>query len=126
MLLDPLGVGTIRNDDFCARGHGYWKTHTEVWPVAELELGGVWYGAKQLLEHLRYNGSDAASKLARHLLATKLNLAMGSDPVILPVVEEADAFLEIFPPGSKPGGSDRQLANAIKDDLDDYNDGRCD
>ncbi|MCP4654242.1 MAG: DUF11 domain-containing protein, partial [bacterium] len=126
VLLDSLGVGTIRNDDFCALGHGYWKNHTEAWPVDELEIGGIWYGADQLLEHLRYNGSDAASKLARHLVATKLNLAMGSDPVILPVVEEADAFLEIFPPGSNPRGSDRQLANAIKDDLDDYNDGKCD
>ncbi|MCP4548089.1 MAG: hypothetical protein GY835_16620, partial [bacterium] len=27
VLLDPLGIGTIRNDDFCARSHGYWKNH---------------------------------------------------------------------------------------------------
>ncbi|MCP4654749.1 MAG: hypothetical protein GY856_04935 [bacterium] len=46
--------------------------------------------------------------------------------VHLLVVKEADAFLEILPPGSNPRGSDRQLANAIKDDLDDYHDGESD
>ncbi|MCP4655865.1 MAG: hypothetical protein GY856_10655 [bacterium] len=30
------------------------------------------------------------------------------------------------PPGSNPRGSDRQLANATKDDLDDYHDGESD
>ncbi|MCP4654873.1 MAG: hypothetical protein GY856_05570 [bacterium] len=46
--------------------------------------------------------------------------------VIQPVVEKADAFLEIFPSVRDPRGSDQQSANAIKDDFDDYNDGRCD
>ncbi len=54
-------------------------------------------------------------------MATKLNLVKGSDPTILPVVEAADAFLEIYPPGSDPRGEARQEGNAIKDDLDAYN-----
>ncbi|MCP4663219.1 MAG: hypothetical protein GY856_48120, partial [bacterium] len=121
VLLDPLGVGTILNDDFCPRSHGYWKNHTELWPVDWLELGGVEYGFEELLAFLKYKGKDASSKLALQLVATKLNLVQGSDPRILPVVEEADVFLELYPPGSDPRGEARQEANAIKDDLDDYN-----
>ncbi|MCP4661333.1 MAG: hypothetical protein GY856_38510 [bacterium] len=37
------------------------------------------------------------------------------------VVAAADAFLELYPPGSDPRGETRQEANAIKDDLDEYN-----
>ncbi len=121
VLLDPVGVGTIVNDDFCARSHGYWKNHTEVWPVDWLVLGGVEYDAAELLAMLKYKGPDASSKLALQLVATKLNLAQGSDPIVVPTVEEADAFLAEYPPGSDPRGSERQEANRIKDELDDYN-----
>ena len=46
---------------------------------------------------------------------------MGSDPYILPVVDDADAFLAVFPPGSSPQGADQQQADAIRDVLDAYN-----
>ena len=49
----------------------------------------------------------------------------GSPPFILPRVADADAFLAVFPPGSDPRGDDRQLANAIKDELDAYNSLEC-
>jgi hypothetical protein len=57
----------------------------------------------------------------RRLVATKLNLVRGSDPWIVPVVEAADAFLELYPPGSDPRGDARKDAIAIKNDLDAYN-----
>ena len=101
-------TAAILNDDFCPRSPGFWKNHPEDWPVDYLVLGGVEYGAAELLELLEYNGPDAASKLARQLVATKLNLAVGSDPFIVPVVEEADLFLVDFPPGSNPRGVDDQ------------------
>ncbi|MCP4660276.1 MAG: hypothetical protein GY856_33160, partial [bacterium] len=69
-------------DDFCPRSHGYWKNHTELWPVDWLVLGGMEYDAAELYALLRYNGRDAASKLALQLVATKLNLVRGSDPRI--------------------------------------------
>lgn len=126
VLLDPQGRGTILNDDACRRGPGYWKTHPEVWPVDYLVLGGVEYEKGTLLAFLSYNGSDAATRLAHHLTATKLNLAVGSDPSILPTVQEADAFLAAHPPGSDPKGSLRTEANRIKDILDVYNNSGCD
>ncbi len=53
--------------------------------------------------------------MARQLGATKLNLAVGSDPFILPTVKAADLFLVDFPPGSNPKGQDKQAALALKD-----------
>src|SRR6185436_10974221 len=52
VLADPQGKATIWNDDFCQRSPGYWKTHPAVWPVGELQLGGVWYYTSQLQSFL--------------------------------------------------------------------------
>ncbi len=120
VVLDPQGVGTILNDDFCPRSHGYWKTHTDVWPVYWLELGGVEYELEELLAFLEYKGPDASYHVALQLVATKLDLARGSDPFILPIVAEADAFLAAYPPGSDPRGEDREYGHWIKDQLDAY------
>ncbi len=79
---DGLAVGTILTDEFCQRGLGYWKNQTDEWPVDRLVLGGIEYESAGLLELLEYGGPDAASKLARELVATKLNLAAGSPPSI--------------------------------------------
>ncbi len=122
---DPRGDGRILNDDFCPRSPGYWKNHAELWPVDDLEIGGVRYDAMALLDLLNSGGSGASRKLARQLVATRLDLEVGSDPAILPTVEQADLFLIDFPPGSRPTGADRQTANALKNILDAYNNADC-
>ncbi len=119
--VDPRGEGLILNDDFCPRSPGFWKNHTELWPQDYLEIGGVEYSFEELLVFLDANARDATMALARQLVATKLNLLVGSDPFILPAVEAADLFLAEHPPGSNPKGEARQTANALKDELDDYN-----
>jgi len=121
VVLDPEGVGTILDDDFCQRSHGYWKTDEEVWPVDWLEMGGVEYEFEELMAFLEYNGPDATLVLAKQLVATKLNLARGSEPSILPVVEDADTFLAVYPPGSNPRGEDREYGLGLKTQLDSYN-----
>ena len=125
VLLDPRGEGLIVNDDFCARSPGFWKTHGELWPTDWLVLGGVEYDVAGLMEFLDYHGPDASTHLARQLVATRLNVLVGSDPDIRPVVEDADAFLAAFPPGSNPQKDDKKAANAIKDLLDAYNNPSC-
>jgi hypothetical protein len=120
-LTDPQAQGNILEDDFCQRSPGYWKTHRSAWPVADLQLGGVWYNDTQILSFLGYSGSDAATRLAHHLSATKLNLARGSEPSIVSMVEQADAFLDAHPPGSNPKEALLDQANTIKDALDAYN-----
>ncbi len=110
-------------DCFCPRTPGYWKNHQNDWPVQELQLGSVVYGADDLKFFLKHGdrAADASFKLARHLTAVKFNLLSGSDPSIEGVVADADAFLTLYPPGSDPQGADRDLAIAIKDQLDAYN-----
>lgn len=125
VLADPRGTGLILNDDFCSRSPGFWKTHPELWPSDHLTLGGVEHGTAALAAFLDASGSDATLSLARQLVATKLNLLVGSDAAILPTVAAADAFLAEHPPGSNPRGELRQQANALKDALDRYNNLDC-
>jgi hypothetical protein len=125
VLGDPLGLGTIVNDDFCARSPGFWKIHQEVWPVSWLVIGAVEYDAAGMLALLSYNGSDSSTHLARQLVATELNLRVGSDPAILPVVRQAHEILAAWPPGSKPTGAVKDQVDALKNQLDAYNNPGC-
>ncbi len=123
VLLDPQGLGVILNDDGCPRGAGYWKTHASAWPASTLLLGGVVYDSSSLMSFLASGGSDASMHLVRQLVATKFDLLTGSSPSILPVVNAADAFLVRFPPGSKPAGANKDQAESLKDQLENYNEG---
>ena len=92
-----------------------------MWHEYELPIGGTVYPAVGLLDLLRYGGPDAATKLARQLVAAKLNVLSGSDSSIEPVMDTADAFLVEFPPGSDPDGADQDYALMLRDLLEDYN-----
>ncbi len=111
----------------CPRTPGYWKNHPENWPVDSLELGGVVYDQATLMGFLNYldvdddDNMDMSMKLARQLTATKLSLLNGSDPSIQAVVDAADDFLTIYPPGSDPQGQAKDDGELLKDLLDDYN-----
>jgi hypothetical protein len=123
-LFNPAD-GIIYNDDFCGVSPEFWLTKPEMWPVDSLVLGGVEYDSATLLWLLGYSGSDVSHQLARELTATKLNLAVGSDPSIIPTVEAADDFLTRFPPGSQPTGRDKQDGRELVDELIPYNDSGC-
>lgn len=125
VLLDPHGLGVITNDDFCARSHGFWKNHLDLWPTDWLMIGGVEYATAGLEDLLNYHGPDGSHHLALQLVATKLNLLVGSDPAILATVEGADTFLAEHPPGSRPKKDLKREANRIKDRLDAYNNPSC-
>lgn len=120
------GVGT--------RTIGYWKTHDE-WPVEELTVGGQSYTRSEAQALLATpDGGDRSLALAKQLVATRLNLAAGTDDAcIAGVVADADAWLTAHPVGSGvTGGSAAWTTVAdggeggedLKDALDDYNNGR--
>ena len=113
------------NDDACARGLGWWKNHREDWPTDCLEVGGELLDGDALAALLASQGPDASLKLARHLTATKLNLEVGSEPSVLPVVEEADDFLAEHPPGSDLDREARRRALELKGLLEAYNEAGC-
>lgn len=69
----------------------------------------------------RYSARDQLAW--QQLVATKLSLAMGSPPSIVPTVEAADAYLVTYPPGTSVAGAVRAQADQLKSALDVYNNG---
>jgi hypothetical protein len=119
---------TVDPDEYaCPLSHGYWKTHLEVWPVDSLFLGELEYDDMSLLEllHMPTRG-DASINLAKQLIAAKLNLALGSEPdPIADTVDFADALIgaDLLPMGVRTRTALGQDMDAVKDILDDYNNG---
>jgi len=110
----------------CTFTQGYWKNHTEVWPVASLTLGTVNYTAAQLLEIFEQPaGGNKLTMLAHQLIAAKLSLANGADPsLVAATIASADALiggLVVKPIGS--GALPTNPANGYANTLDDFNNG---
>jgi hypothetical protein len=123
LLLDAKAVGRIVNDDFCQQARAWWVENVDAWPVDRLVVGAAELNQQELIDLLETGGGDHATRLAKALVTTKLNLAQGSDPRILSQVEAADAFLVEFPPGSDPRGPDAAKAKDLRRPLVRYNDG---
>lgn len=83
---------------------GFWKNHPDAWPVDALTLGAVTYSKEELLALMAQpaNG-DASIALAYQLIAAKLNVARGRNPIpaIQDAIATADSLLASFP-GSLP------------------------
>jgi hypothetical protein len=110
----------------CVFGFGYWKNHPQAWPVTELQLGNVTYTQDQLLSimHEPVRGNGLVS-LAHHLITAKLNVANGADPsCIQQTIADADALIgDLVVPPVGDGYLAPRDVNAIKDTLEDYNEG---
>jgi hypothetical protein len=110
----------------CAFGFGYWKNHPQAWPVTELQLGNVTYTQDQLLSimHEPVRGNGLVS-LAHHLITAKLNVANGADPsCIQQTIADADALIgDLVVPPVGDGHLAPRDVNALKDILEDYNEG---
>jgi hypothetical protein len=110
----------------CVFGFGYWKNHPQAWPVTELQLGNVTYTQEQLLaimhEPVRGNGLIS---LAHHLITAKLNVANGADPsCIQQTIADADALIgDLVVPPIGDGYLAPRDVGALKDTLEDYNEG---
>jgi hypothetical protein len=79
----------------CSYTIGFWKNHTDVWPVGSLTLGGVLYNQTELLAILNQAPKgDKTIILAHQLIGAKLNLENGADPTALgTTIADADAWL---------------------------------
>lgn len=112
------GTGTI----------GYWKNHASAWPVDSLILGAEVYTQQEAIDLLRTpTRGDASIQLGKQLVAAKLNVASGNYSFCVDdAIAEADALLADTPVGtlSKKDKDTKNAMNAIKDILDDYNNGR--
>ncbi len=104
---------------------GYWKNHEDAWPVDSLTLGIQTYSKSELLDILRSpSNGDASLILAKQLIAAKLNILAGADPVdIVPVIDEADMLLDglSIPAGISPSTEDGTRMVQLADILESYN-----
>ncbi len=122
--------GTLRVSTFSAEcTQGFWKNHPDVWPptATPMLLGTVSYTAAQLMDIFQTpaQGNGLVS-LAHQLIATKLNLANGSDPLPLgSTIADADALIggQVVPPVGA-GSLDPQQTDALTQVLDNFNNGR--
>ena len=123
--LTEQATGTILDDDACPLRASAWAGNGDLLPL-RLALGGIVYQRPELVAFLSApnGGPDVTLDLARELTATRLNLMIGSDPVILPTAAAADAYLAAHPPGSGPGDDDRPLGQQLSNQLAFYNRGR--
>jgi hypothetical protein len=119
--LTEQAVGVILDDDSCPLSSSAWAANADLLPL-RLALGGVVYEHPELVAFLVVDsGRDVTLDVARELVATRLNLRMGTHPSILPIADMADTFLATHPPGSTPGGEDLQLGKELSDELKRYN-----
>jgi len=105
-LAGTSGGGVFRSvqatTGVCPRPLTNWRTNPVFWPVNTLTLGSQSYDQAELLAILNTRSgaegeTDVSLILAHQLIASKLNLADGSDPApVMRTIEEADELLSRF------------------------------
>lgn len=88
-------VGSDGGGGDCTFTQGFWKNHSDAWPVSSLTLGTVTYTQAQLLDifDMPVKGNGLIS-LAHQLIAAKLNVANGAtSPTIAATIAAADALI---------------------------------
>lgn len=122
----PTKTPTPTPPQSCTLTQGYWKNHPESWPVSSLFLGSVSYTKPQLINIFNQPvAGNGLVSLAHQLIATKLNIATGSDSTpIFGVVTTADVLIgsRVVPPVGS-GFLSPAITSGLIDSLDKYNSG---
>ena len=107
---------------------GYWKNHPDAWPVESITIGGNTYTKEAAIRMIDSPiRGDKTITLFKALVATKLNLLMGTNSsCIADITAMADAWMKENPYGSwVPGSDDRwKVGEPLYWSLDDYNNGK--
>jgi len=125
----PTPTPTPTPAGVCPLTQGYWKNHSNAWPVTSLMLGSQTYTQAELLNILNTPGrGDASIILAKQLIAAKLNIAAGSDPTpVSSTITHADSLLSMFsgklPYHVAPSSTIGQMMVSDANTLDNYNNG---
>lgn len=113
-----VGTGTI----------GYWKNHSEAWPVESITIGGKTYTKAQAISKMQQAvAGDKTVSMFSQLVAAKLNVLLGNvSSCIADTITAADAWLVKYPFGSCVSGSSYAwyVGEPLHNKLDDYNNGR--
>ncbi len=87
--IDCGGGGTA----VCAHRPGWWRRHGDDWPVDGLMVAAQTQTREELIAFLHVPARKLQIRLARHLIAAKLNVAAGMDNSVQEAIEAGDQFL---------------------------------
>lgn len=124
-------VATTNKVVNCTYTQGYWKNHSEDWPVLALAVGGVLYTQAELLSIFNTPAAgNGLLSMAHQLIAAKLNLAAGATPgaVVQAQIDAADALVSSACGGQAipPVGAchiSPATSSPLTDQLDTFNNG---
>lgn len=126
----PLSVtvaeGTTPLGQNCTFTQGYWKNHPGAWPVGSLMLGTVSYTQAEMLTiYAQPVAGNGLIQLAHQLIAAKLNIANGANPVsISATIAAADALIGgLVVPTIGSGTLPTSATSTLTQALDDFNSG---
>jgi len=105
----------------CARRPGWWRRNGDVWPVDALTVAGAEYSKDDLIDFLHFPAFTLKLRLARHLIAAKLNVAAGVDNTVADSIAAADQFLIDHPFGTWLSRPERREGRALKHTLAQFN-----
>ena len=105
----------------CARMPWWWACHSGQWPVDSLAIGGQTFTRHQLVAFLHMPAWRLQSRLTRHLIAAKLNVAAGVEGDVDEAIAAGDRFLTEHPLWSWLGWRARCEGRHIKNMLRDFN-----
>ncbi|UWZ79639.1 hypothetical protein L9S41_18450 [Geoalkalibacter halelectricus] len=107
---------------------GYWKNHSEAWPVTHISIGGITYSKKDAIDWMNKPVKrDKTLTLFQALVAAKLNVLMGNVSYCIDdIIAAADQWMATYGPvgnGVEASSSAWAMAEPLYMMLDDYNNG---
>jgi hypothetical protein len=106
---------------------GYWKNHSEAWPVNTITVGGVTYTKEQAIAWLGKVGKDKTTTMFSSLVPAMLNVRIGNDGSCVSIaISKANAWMATYGPvGSNVAASSAAWAEGEvwHKQMDAYNNG---
>jgi len=113
------------------RSPGYWKNHSDAWPVEGITVGGHYYPKAEAIELMKAKSKgDKAYTMFSALVAAKLNVLIGNDPdCYAQTIADADAWMSANVPDMdshikvKANSDAWEAGEPLYEALDDFNNG---
>ena len=107
---------------------GYWKTHSDMWPVDHVVVGNSQLGMDYIIDNIApltaTPGGDAVVILLHQLIPAKLNIAAGVNGApVAGYIEDADALIALYWIGDFVDSATREQMIDLAERLDEFNNG---
>jgi len=105
---------------------GYWKNHSEAWPVNSITVGGQTYTKAQAIAWLGKVGKDKSTTMFSSLVPAMLNILIGNDgSCVSGTIAAANTWMMAHPVGSNVAASSPAwvVGEPLHITMDNYNNG---